>query len=114
MTTRVVLKIAKRSITNNFGLRTSSSSSNVHVQAVHSPFAVRQRKDQQKSVPRAHVVLAHGGELVLAGRVQHLQLPHVLVHEALLGVRVRDGGVVVVDEVLLEIWVILIINFWKI
>ena len=59
-------------------------------------------KYEQESLARPHVLLPHGGELFLPGRVEDVKLGHLVVDDALLCVRVLDGGVVVGDEITLD------------
>jgi len=64
--------------------------------------AVRQREHQQEALAGPHVLLPHGRELLLTRRVQDVELGHDVIDDALLGVRVLDGGVIVSGEVALD------------
>lgn len=56
---------------------------------------------EQKSFPGAHILLAHGTELLLAGRIENIQLRGHIVYDALFGVGIFDGGIVISYKVAL-------------
>lgn len=62
-----------------------------------------QGEDEQEALARPHVLLPHGRELLLARGVEDVQLGHLVVYDALLLIRVLDGGVVIGDKVALLI-----------
>ena len=74
----------------------------VKVLHVHEAGAIGHRVDEQEGVALAHVLFAHGRELLLAGRVQHVEYAPLAVDVRVLDVRVLDGRVVVLDEHLLK------------
>ena len=64
---------------------------------------LREGEDQEESLPRPHVLLAHGTELLLPGSVEDIQPGDVVVDHALLGVGVLDRWVIVGDEIALKV-----------
>ena len=59
-------------------------------------------EDEKESLPRPHVLVPHGRVLLLSGRVKDVQEARLPVDHHLLAVRVLDGGVVLVHEVVLD------------
>ena len=78
-------------------------SNDLFVELVHfverSP--ISKREYQEEALTRPHVLLPHGAELLLAGRVEDVQLGHGVIDYALLGVGVFNGGIIVSHEVAL-------------
>ena len=64
---------------------------------------LREGEDQEESLPRPHVLLAHGTELLLPGSVEDIQPGDVVVDHALLGVGVLYRWVIVGDEIALKV-----------
>jgi len=60
------------------------------------------RVDEQEALSCAHVLLAHGRVLLLAGCVEHIEQRNLVVDDALLAVRVLDGRIVLVYKVALD------------
>ena len=63
---------------------------------------ISKREYQEESLARPHVLLPHGAKLLLAGGVEDVQLGHGVIDNALLGVGVLNGGVIVRHKVALE------------
>ena len=63
---------------------------------------LRKGEDEEEALPGPHVLLAHGAELLLAGRVEDVQPRHVVVDHALLGIGVLYCWVIVRDEIALK------------
>ena len=59
-------------------------------------------KHEEKALPRPHVLVPHGAVLFLAGRVEDVEQAGLPVDDHLLAVGVLDGGVVLVDKVVLD------------
>ena len=60
-------------------------------------------EDEQKALATAEVVVAYGRVVLLAGRVQYVDLHFFAVQLHLLAVRVRFGRLVVLDELVVHV-----------
>merc|ERR1711936_1200131 len=64
--------------------------------------SVRKGEDKEETLARPHVLFPHGAKLFLTRGVKNVELRHGVIDDALLGVGVLDGGVIVSDEVTLN------------
>ena len=61
-----------------------------------------QGEDEEEALPGPHVLLPHGAELLLAGRVEDVQPRHVVVDHALLRVGVLYRWIIIRDKIALK------------
>ena len=59
-------------------------------------------EDEEEALARPHVLVAHGGVLLLPGGVEDVEQARLAVDDDLLAVAVLDRGVVLVHEVVLD------------
>ena len=62
---------------------------------------VRDGEHEEEALAGPHVLFPHRRELLLAGRVQDVQLRHPVIDDTLFGVRILDSRIIVRHEVAL-------------